>query len=233
VDGHQGYTKFSLYSSNPSPGSTCAGWAPVAFSYSGTIQNDGNDLAPNTVWGNAGGGGGTTTVTKSPSDIPVSETTVPVGFGPGVYATVAQFRPILNAASGSSDIFQGRQVSEYTGSGTNYDNCYFAGSAIPKFLIAGSECNVGYYAVNPPYVISANTWVDDYIGWTTVGVNYYRNHLTPGSFPCGARATQAMYIGTSGTSGGSQNYAVDVLGADIYTDHVNDIRAGITQTVYY
>ncbi len=157
-----------------------------------------------------------------------------MGFGPGLAATVGQFRQILNAASGSTTIFQGRQVSEYTGFGTNYDNCWFTGSLVPKWnSVLGSEWNVGYYAIGLPYIASLNEWVDDYIGWNTSQVNYYRTHHGGGPLLCGARIPQAMYIATGGTSGSSQNYANDTVGSDIYPDHVDVLRAGVIQAAYY
>jgi hypothetical protein len=43
-----------------------------------------------------------------------------------------------------------------------------------------------------------------------------------------------MYIATGGTSGSSQNYANDTVGSDIYySDHVDVIRAGVTQTAIF
>jgi hypothetical protein len=233
IDGVQGTTGFTWNASNPTPPSSCGGYTPTPFSYSGTIQNDGNDLGPNTTWTNSSGSG-STTVTKSPSDIPTSETTNAVGFGAGLGATVGQFRQILVAASGSTDIFQGRQVSEYTGFGTNYDNCFFTGSMVPQWTsVLGSEWNVGYYSIAPPYITSLNEWADDYIGWNTAHVRYYRSHHGGGPPLCGARIPQAMYIATGGTSGSSQNYANDTVGSDIYSDHVDVIRAGVTQTAIF
>lgn len=226
TDGTEGYTLFSWNASNPVPSGTCGTWTPVPFTYSGTIQNDGNDLGPNTSWSDSVGSGATT-VTKSPSDIPASETTIPEGF-----AVQAQFRQILNAVTGSPDIFQGRQVSEYTGTGLNYDNCYYTGSQIPKLVILGSEWNVGYYPVTPPYITSLNEWVDDYIGWNVVQVRFYRSHYGPNSPVCGARASQVMYISTQGTSGSSAYYSGGLIGEDIYTDHVTAYRDGVSQTIY-
>ncbi len=66
---------------------------------------------PNSSWENVSGEGGSTNLTKQPHDQPSSETTMAVGFGgSGVYVTIGQFRQILNASSGSYDIFNGRQV---------------------------------------------------------------------------------------------------------------------------
>lgn len=235
LDGSQGYTTFTWQTSNnPNPAGACGGVTPVSSTFSGTIQNDGNDLGPNTSWRNVTGESGTTTVTKSPSDLPISETTNAVGFSTGVNATLGQFRQILNAASGSTDIFKGRQVRETTGFGTKYDNCWFTGSLYPKWdKVQGSLWNVGYYGIYPPFVTSLNEWADDYIGWPTTIVDYYRKHRTGTPNICGARIPQAMYIGTSGTSGSSRNYSNGSVGEDIYTDHVTAIRNGVSQTAYY
>jgi hypothetical protein len=231
IDGIQGYTTFTWNATNPNPSASCGGFTPTPFTYNGTIQNNGNDLGPNTTWTHSGAQG-TTTVTKSPSDIPSSETTLAVGFSAGLYATQGQFRHILNDASGlMTQLFKGRQVSEYTGFGLNYDNCYFSGSLVPKWTgVMGSLWNVGYYPLNPPYITSLNEWADDYIGWNTSQVAYYRSHYSGGSPLCGARIPQAMYIATSGTSGSLQNYSNGTVGQDIYTDHVTSYRNGVSQS---
>jgi hypothetical protein len=155
-----------------------------------------------------------------------------VGFGPGDYGTVEQFRQILNASSGSTDIFQGRQVSEYTGFGTpHYDNCWFSGSIVPQYSsVTGSEWNVGYYAISPPFITSVNEWADDYIGWQLPQVQYYRAHRNGTPNICGVRIPQVMNISTSGTSWNSQTYLNDSVGSDIYTNYVSVLRNGVTQT---
>lgn len=102
---------------------------------------------------------------------------------------------------------------------------------MPKWVVVlGSEWNVGYYALDPPYITSLNEWADDYIGWNTQQVSYYRSHHGGGPPICGARIPQAMYIATSGTSGGSENYANDTVGEDIYTTYVTAYRAGTSQS---
>lgn len=233
VDYTQGSTGMSWTASNPNPSGSCGGYTPVSWmQYTGTIQNDGNDLATGT-WSREGGSG-SFTLTKSPRDIPTSESTRAVGFSSGLLATVGQFRQTLNATSGQTDIFKGRQVSEATGSGTNYDNCWFPGSTVPKWTgVQGSSWNVGYYGVNPPYIYTDNEWVDDYIGWNTSQVNYYRVHLRPESFPCGARVPQNMYIAISGTSGSKSLYRTLTVGSDIYLDHVVTYRGEVSQSTNY
>jgi hypothetical protein len=231
IDGTQGNTFFTWTATNPSPSGACGSWVPTDTIITGHFQNDGNDYSSDATWSTSGGNG-SVTFSKSPRDIPVSETTNPVGFGVGTNATVAQYRQVLNASSGSSDIFKGRQVAEYTSpNGTRYDNCWFLGSLVPKWdHVTGSEWNVGYYAVSPPFVTSLNTWVDDYIGWNTAQIDYIRAH---GVAPCGARVPQAMYILTVGTSGASENYANDTVGGDISAGRIDLYRAGVTQTVFY
>jgi hypothetical protein len=133
----------------------------------------------------------------------------------------------------NQQLFKGRQVSEHTGTGTNYDNCWFPGSSIPTFSsVQGSLWNVGYYGVDPPYITSADVWADDYIGWNTNQVSWYRVHLTPSSFPCAARVPQAMNIGKSGTSGHTNNYSNGYVMEQLYLDHVVSTRNGVSQTAY-
>jgi hypothetical protein len=232
VDYSQGRTGFNWTASSPSPSTECGTWTPIPWMiYYGNMQNNGNDLgigrylrpaepndpnAPRT---------GPITVTKNPADIPTAETTQAVGFSTGALATVGQFRQTLVAGSGSADIFKGRQVSEATGDGTNYDNCWFPGSIVAKWTtVQGSNWNVGYY------LFLDNTWVDDYIGWNTAQVNYYRTHLQPSSFPCEAKVPQVMKIAVNGTSGATAAYKSHWVGAQIYVDHVTVNRDGQSQT---
>jgi hypothetical protein len=238
TDSVQGSTAMNWLASSPSPSGACGGYTPVATqTMTGTIQNNGNDFAYGT-WSQPAPGGGTIdgsfTMSKSPTDTPSSETTNAVGFSAGLLATVGQFRQTLNATPGSTDIFKGRQVSETTGSGSNYDNCSFPGATVPKWTgVQGSSWNVGYYAVNPPYITSDNVWADDYIGWNTAQVNYYRTRLTPSSFPCEANVPQAMHIATNGTSGNKVNYANGQVGSKIFLNKVVVSRHGVSQEVDY
>jgi hypothetical protein len=234
-DGTQGFTDFTWKATSPSPSGECGGWTPIPFTYSGTIQNNGNDLAPNTAWTDADGQG-STTVSKIPSDIPVSEQTIAVGFSSGLHATLGQFRQILAAASGSTDIFRGRQILEYTGYGTSYDTCWFQGSTYQRWnSVTGSAWNVGYYALDPPYIASLNEWADDYVGWNANAVTYYQSYYDgSGKSPfCGARVPQLMYIRTGGTSGQAQYYSSDTIGEDIYLTQVRAYRAGMSQATAF
>ncbi|MGO4881964.1 MAG: hypothetical protein ACLP59_14220 [Bryobacteraceae bacterium] len=219
----------------PVPSASCNGVTPVQSTYTGTIENKGNDYAPNSSWENVSGEGGSTNLTKQPHDQPSSETTMAVGFGgSGVYVTIGQFRQILNASSGSDDIFKGRQVLETTGfSSPHYDNCWKSWSIYPQWnTVDGSLWNVGYYEINPPWITSLNEWVDDYIGYPANVVTYYRAHYYGSGVLCGARIPQVMnieYYG-SGPSNPSEPYAYDTVGEDIYTSSVTAYRAGVSQS---
>ena len=216
--------------SDPSPATECAGWVPeTGVEINGTIQNNGNDAGSGTLY-NSDNGEFQYKITKSYLEALPTEITTAVGFGPGQYATVGRYRQTLVAPNGSDDIYQWRQVNETTGFGTNYDNCWFSGSAVARWsTVAGSTWNVGYYLVGPPFVTSVNEWVDDYIGWSQTSVTYYRTHLTPNSFLCGAQVPQAMNIAVNGTSGTTSTYANDYIASKIYTNYVTVMRAGVTQ----
>jgi len=227
-DSVQGTTSFTWNASNPNPSGTCGGFTPfTSATLAGTIQNNGDDKGTGTF--TSPGGSFATTATKSPTDAVMSETTNFVGFGTVTgYLTVGQFRQVLNSSTGSTNIFNGRQVSETTGTGTAFDHCWFPGSSVPKFVtVQGSTWNVGYYSTLDNY------WVDDYIGWNTVQVDYYRNHLTPSSFPCDAQIPQIMKIATNGTSGSTTQYTSDTITAIIDATTVTVSRAGVAALTSY
>jgi hypothetical protein len=201
VDGTEGSGALNLSATNPTPPDACNDYTPVDVTYSMTIQNDGNDVGTGTY--SQSGGGGSVLFTKSSPDIPDSEQTTGVGFGAGPYQTIAQFRQILNldCCDPNHDLFKGRQVSESTGFGDNHDSCYFDGSIVPKRVgVEGSSWNVGYYDVNPPNITSLNTWGDDYIGWNTYQVDYYRQNLPPDRIPCDYEHTQVMSVAWNGST---------------------------------
>ena len=178
TDNVPGSISFSWTASSPDPSETCAGYTPASsMTHNGTVTNMSNDRATGT-WSRPLPEGGTLTgsftLNKSPLDIPISETTNGVGFSSGPYETVAQFRQELNPSSVSPTIFQGRQVTEATAPGVTYDNCHVPGvTTVPKYAINNARWNIGYYGG------LENWWVDDYIGWNTTQVNYYRTVLMP------------------------------------------------------
>jgi hypothetical protein len=232
-DGVWGYTIFTWTARNPTPNASCGGRQPYQWvNYAGTIFNAGNDSATATP-SNPDGSGALLTLAKTPSDIPTTEVTRAVGFGSGILATMGQFRQTLVSSDGSANLFKGRQVSERTGIGYKVDTCWTPGSAVPKMeFVQGSLWNVGYYATNPPYVENDNVWVDDYVGWNTDQVAYYRGRNLPSSFPCAFEVPQAMYIAIEGRSGSISNYKNHSVRSEIYINPNRIIakRAGVSQT---
>jgi hypothetical protein len=231
TDGTQGLTTYSFSASNPSPSTACGGWTPdTTASYTEVIGNGGNNLGLGTltIMGTVHSGA---QLHKTPTDLVASETTNAVGFGAGLYATIGQFRQLLNSSTGSSTIFNGRQVNEKAGAGSATDSCWFSGSLVPIYNhVTGSSWNVGYYSSLDNY------WVDDYIGWNSSQVGYYQTHLPPGS-SCTAQFDQVMSIGYGGIS--FSPYVTNTLQATINPvlnpvgTGVSITRAGVTQSTYY
>jgi hypothetical protein len=231
TDGTQGGTNYSLNASNPVPSSACGGWTPDSTaSFTGLIANLGNNtgLGTLTIMGAVHGGA---QLHKSTTDPVLSETTNAVGFGTGLYATIGQFRQVLNSSTGLTNIFNGRQVNETAGAGSATDTCWFSGSLVPVYnQVTGSSWNVGYFSTLDNY------WVDDYIGWNSSQVAYYQSHLPPGS-SCSATFPQIMNISYGGIS--FSPYASDTIQATINPvmnpagTGVSITRAGVTQSTYY
>ena len=200
-DGTQGYTSFTWTARNPSPSGSCGGYTPATYiTDSGSIQNNGCDKGSGT-WTDSYGGG--SFVMSKPPNVPTSEITTPVGFSTGIYATVGQFRQTLQGPTWPYG-YDGRQVSEAS-NGTPADSCYFPGSIVPPYALSGGVWNVDYY-------YSSNVWADDYVGWPTGAVTYYRQNFRP---PCSGSAPQGMYIAIGGTSGSRQLYSAGSVGATI------------------
>lgn len=228
TDNVPGFVNFSWNASNPNPAGACANFTPApSMNYTGTVANKSNDRATGDWSRPLPGGGtltGTFTLNKNPRDIPTNEITDAVGFSSGLLETVAQFRQQLVAGSGSSDIFKGRQVTETTGTGPNFDNCRVEGvTSVPRYAINNARWNVGYYGG------LENWWVDDYIGWNTTQVNYYRTVLTPQSFPCGAQLPQAMVIAVDGSFGSTTQYKAHPIIVQLTMTTVSSTRDGVTQ----
>lgn len=93
---------------------------------------------------------------------------------------------------------------EWPISGTYYDSCNFYGSSVPAASLTGGWWNVGFYY--------QNNWDDDYVGWPTDAVTYYRMNFRP---PCSAQVPQGMYIAIQGQTGSSTQYASGYVGESI------------------
>lgn len=211
-----GSSYISLTASSPSPGSNGSCFAASQVTLTGYIENNGCDLVGPTNATEASSLGSYSTTFSKTADLPTGETTNFQGFGTGSYATVGQWRQVLTTTVS----LNGRQVSEQSG-GTVTDSCYFSGSAAPQASISGGWWNVGYYF--------ANNWDDDYVGYSTGSVAYYRTNFRT---PCSTNVPQAMYIAVSGTGGSTHYYTSGSVGEGI-PDYVTatSTRNGNTQTV--
>lgn len=227
----QGSTSFVWTATNPVPSTACGGYVPASVqTYRGSFANNGNDVGSGT-WSRTTPDNttltGTFRATKS-SVVPSTETTTGVGFGLGSLSTVAQFRQTLVLSGSAFDLFRGRQVYESNGSGSTYDNCWFPGSIVPKFTnVQGSTWNVGYYSG------LENVWVDDYIGWNSQQVAYYRGILMPSSFPCTAQQSQVMSIAVNAQSGAKVVYKFNVLNEQMTRYSLTITRDGVSQTTNF
>jgi hypothetical protein len=110
--------------------------------------------------------------------------------------------------------FAGSQVKEVAGA-AGTDTCWFMGSIYNPFTsITGGTWTVG----------ANNFWGNDYVGWHSAAVTYYRNN---GRAPCGQTMNQNMdFI----CSTGECLYKQNVLGSGFTATTVYSTRAGTTQT---
>lgn len=138
---------------------------------------------------------------------PTGETTNSNGWGTGITATNHRWRQQLQP----TDVdFSGVQVTERDPGGGG-DNCWFPGSAYaPWTSITGGTWNVG----------ANNYWGDDWVGWFTHAVLYYR---AQGRAPCSNTMPQAMDVVCSG---GNVNYKQHNLHATIGVTTVTSTRDG-------
>jgi hypothetical protein len=213
-----GTTSISLTASNPLPPTdpNCT-VAPTITLTATNIENGGCDLVgPSNATLSSVLGNFNTTFTK-PADMPSGETTNFQGWSTGTYATVGQWRQVLT----TTPSLDGRQVTEQPGTGTYQDTCYFTGSAVPAASLSGGVWNVGFYF--------PNNWDDDYVGWTTAAVTYYRMNFRP---PCSSNVPQGMYIFTQGTNNNLVLYTNGSVGEGIPDySNVTSTRNGQTMQV--
>lgn len=232
TDNVTGSTPFSWTAISPNPSSACGGYTPVStMTYAGTITNKSNDRGTGT-W-TRGGASGPLTFWRQYID-PIGETTFGDGFGTvPETVTMARFRQeltrdVFGPPDPNSNLFQGRQVYEETGSG-GADGCYNASGGMypgPAFtVVKGSVWNVGYASG-----LSGNTWGWDVIGWPPAGVQWYRDNLSSGQLPCSATIPQIMKVVVNGTTNGSIVYKQHNLQVVINAASLQVTRDGITQS---
>ncbi len=195
-----GSTSISLTASNPQPGTDPNCEVAPQVTLTGNIENGGCDLVgPSAATENSVFGSFSTSFSK-PADIPSGETTNFQGWSTGSYATVGQWRQVLT----SNVNLDGRQVTEQPGFGAYQDTCTFSGSAVPPASLSGGVWNVSFYF--------PNNWDDDYVGYTTHAVTYYRMNFRP---PCSTNVPQAMYVFTRGYNNSLSMYTNGSVGEGI------------------
>jgi hypothetical protein len=218
----RGTTTYTINLTNPSPSGACNSWTPVGVQFTGDLRNDGCDVAAG-QWRNVTtppSGSGSISFAKFP-DLPTGESTTPVGWSTGFASTVHQWRNTLQGALP----FDGRQVYEAQGPNKD-DGCYFPGAADDGFIqfqITGAWWLVGRYATPPTYLLS-NYWIDDYVGFSTTAVGYYR---LKGRAPCSAYSQQLMHICRNGNGCVyGQQYKAGYISAGITSTQVYSGRDG-------
>jgi peptidoglycan hydrolase-like protein with peptidoglycan-binding domain len=151
--------------------------------------------------------------TAAPGDygLPSGETTTSNGWATGANATIHRWKQRLTPTTTN---FRNCSVREADpGGGT--DTCHFAGSAYAPFTgVTGGTWPVG----------ARNAWGDDFVGWFTNAVTYYR---TNGRAPCTASFPQSMRVVRPA---GDVHYRRNQLTMTIGTTTVDSTRDGQTQS---
>jgi hypothetical protein len=211
-----GFASVDLTASGPQPGTDPHCNVAPTVNLTGNIENDGCDLVGPANAVEVSVFGSFDTTFSKPTDVPSGETTNFEGWSSGTLATVGQWRGKLT----SSLNLNGKQVAEMPTGGTITDSCYFTGSTVPRATLSGGYWNVGYYFTND--------WDDDYVGFTTAAVTYYRANNRP---PCSTTIPQEMVIYADGENSGSYiDYALGSVGEGIPNDvSVTSTRDGQTK----
>ncbi len=247
VTGTEGTTTFTWVAINPNPSGSCGGSTPVTSqTFRGTIANKGNDITTTGTYTNSGGSGPIaleTNLILTPTGETLSLDTQfdPNGFGPPLTPFVTQLNFIqelndtksYDPADPNNNKFQGRQVFE-TANGSPSDTCYEKALALGQtypggsFKINGAVWNVGWNGSG-----NGNKHGDDSIGWTTVGVNWYRTKLPESAFPCTATIPQAMTIVGNVPGVGNTQYATHNLSVTLTLDIVTITKDSISKVSNY
>lgn len=243
-------TGFIWVADNPSPNITCSGYTPVSKmtfqnnpSATTGILNKGNDTGTG-QWTNSSGLSGSLAIETNLILTPTSETLGPFtqfnanGWGSSpYYITQLQINQTLQDATSSDppdpygNKFQGRQVYE-TANGLATDGCYQAaknlGATYPggSYQINGSVWNVGWNGAGNPFG-------PDGVGWSKVGVDWYRANLPDSAFPCTAVIPQAMTIVNNMPGYSSQQYTTHTLSITLSRTLVTVAKDGFRQSLAY
>ncbi len=142
--------------------------------------------------------------------IPTGETTASNGWGAGGAVTVHRWQMTLTPGTTN---FQGRSVTEQNPGGGGPDTCWFNGSTYASWTaITGGTWAVG----------ANNVWGDDFVGWFSAAVNYYR---AQGRAPCQTTFPQDMHINGQG----SPRYRTNTLSCGFTATNVWSTRDGVTR----
>lgn len=153
--------------------------------------------------------------------LPTGETTAFDGWDPST-VTIGKWKQTLSSTAvdfiGPVN-FAGRMTQE-ADTGDSSDTCYFPGSAVPPSAgLTGGTWNVN----------ADNTWGDDFVGFSSGIVTYYR---LQGRVPCGATHHQQMTM--SCPDGSFQAYGpINTLKFTFTGTTVSSVRAGSTATRRY
>ncbi|MGD9691315.1 MAG: hypothetical protein AB7G17_00565 [Phycisphaerales bacterium] len=142
--------------------------------------------------------------------IPTGETTASNGWGAGGSTTVHRWQMTLTPGTTN---FQGRSVTEQDAGGGGPDTCWFNGSTYARWTaITGGTWVVG----------ANNVWGDDFVGWFSAAVTYYR---AQGRAPCQTTFPQDMHINGEG----SPRYRTNTLSCGFTAAGVWSTRDGQTR----
>ncbi len=212
---YNGSSPISLHAASPSPSSGGQGCVIATYAnLTGVIENVGCDIVgPSQAVLSTDIIASTNTNFVKSNDRPTGESTNFEGWS-SQYPAVAQWKGTLSGGVS----YNGRQVTEEPGTGTTHDGCYFPGSIYPPAALSGGIWNVGYYL--------PSAWDDDYVGFSTSAVTYYRQNFRA---PCSATISQAMAIYYDGQSLNTEIYVQGVLMLGIPSNsQVSSSRDGYT-----
>jgi hypothetical protein len=202
--GDAGGKAFALVAHNPDSNNGCVGFQyRMTFSGSSTAQG---------TWVNLDGNGSGSVSMSKTCAVATGEITAFDRWDTD--PTLGRWKQTLTSSEGLN--FSGQTVQE-SNAGSGIDGCWFKGSAFAPFnTITGSTWTVN----------ADNTWGDDFVGWLSTAVIYYRAH---GRAPCGTSFLQQMTMKC--TDGSFLKYGpINTLKGSMTGTTVTSGRAGGTAT---
>lgn len=194
-----------------SPGSVYSSATSLSVPNNGNATDDATIAL--TVTSRPGAGGAAVAVQAVNAKavvIPTGETTASNGWGAGNAITTHRWQMTLTPGTTN---FQGRSVTEQNPGGGGPDTCWFNGSTYASWTaITGGTWAVGV----------GNVWGDDFVGWFSPAVTYYR---AQGRAPCQTTFPQDMHINGQG----SPRYRTNTLSCGFTATNVWSTRDGVTR----